>query len=66
VKLSAAANQVAAGDIDGDGTDDLISVWSTGLWIKYSLTGNWEKFTTNPPRDIDAGIFRSGMWGSGR
>ena len=32
------------GDLDNDGTDDLIGIWpgQGGVWVKYSATGNWE------------------------
>jgi len=43
VKMATPATQVAAGDIDGDGTDDLIGIWpgQGGVWVKYSSSGSW-------------------------
>ena len=34
---------IASGDLDGDGTDDLIGIWPSqgGVWVKYSTTGEW-------------------------
>ena len=52
---------VAAGDIDGDTIDDLIGVWGSGLWVKKSSTSGWVKIPCSSlPRDIDAGLFRTG------
>ncbi len=39
---------IAAGDVDGDGVDDLIGVWDSGLWVKYSSTGKWERLSNSP------------------
>jgi len=39
--LASPAIQVVAGDMDGDGKDDLIGLWSDGAWVKYSATGSW-------------------------
>ena len=35
---------IIAGDLEGDGIDDLIGLWPTqgGIWVKYSSTGGWE------------------------
>jgi hypothetical protein len=39
---------IAAGDLDGDGTDDLIGLWPSqgGIWVKYSGTGAWAKISS--------------------
>jgi|GEM_PF-2295765 len=72
VKMSIPAQSVAAGDIDGDGTDDLIGVWSSGVWAKYSSTGTWAKICTPLPSDIASGDMDGdgrddilGTWSSG-
>jgi len=41
VKMALPATQIAAGDIDGDGTDDLLGIWPSqgGVWVKYSSDG---------------------------
>jgi hypothetical protein len=42
------ADCVAAGDLDGDGTDDLIGVWGDqgGVWVKYSSSGTWSRLAS--------------------
>jgi len=72
VKMSIPANLVAAGDIDGDNTADLIGVWSSGLWVKYSSTGTWAKLCTPLPSNIASGDMDGdgrddvlGTWSSG-
>jgi hypothetical protein len=65
VKITSAADHIAAGDVDEDGTDDLIGVWSNGLWVKNSSKMSWEQLTLSRPRDIDAGMFRTGAWSAG-
>jgi proteasome lid subunit RPN8/RPN11 len=51
-----AADSVACGDLDGDGTDDLIGVWGDqgGVWVKYSSTATWSRLSTSAD-DITAG-----------
>jgi hypothetical protein len=66
VKITSGADNVAEGDVDGDGTDDLVGVWSNGLWVKNSSTMSWEQLTLYRPRDIDAGLFRTGPWNAGK
>lgn len=46
--MAAPASQVAAGDIDNDGTDDLIGIWPSeeGVWVKYSSSGTWTKLSS--------------------
>jgi len=43
VKMATSATQITAGDIDGDGTDDLLGIWPSqgGVWVKYSSDGSW-------------------------
>jgi len=72
VKMSIPAQKIAAGDIDGDNTADLIGVWSSGLWVKYSSTGTWTKLCTPLPSSIASGEMDGdgrddvlGTWSSG-
>ena len=48
VKLASPATKIAVGDLDGDGTDDLIGLWPTqgGIWVKYSQSGAWARLSS--------------------
>jgi hypothetical protein len=66
------AKLVTAGDIDGDGIDDLIGTWSRGLWVRYGSTGSWIQICTPIPSHIAAGDMNGdgrddvlGTWPSG-
>jgi hypothetical protein len=56
VTIASPADLIAAGDLDGDGTDDCIGLWPSqdGVWVKYSYTGVWAKLSS-VARDIAAG-----------
>ncbi len=43
------------GDISGNGREDLIGVWDSGMWVLYSATGKWEKIDKNIPIWLTAG-----------
>jgi hypothetical protein len=66
VKMAAPAELLAAGDLDEDGTDDLIGLWpaSGGVFVKYSDAGTWQKLAS-PAGDISAGLLRGGDWDTG-
>jgi len=48
VNLATPATLITAGDLDGDGIDDLIGIWpgQGGVWVKYSATGSWVKLSS--------------------
>jgi hypothetical protein len=43
IQMASPASMVTCGDLDNDGTDDLIGIWpgQGGVWVKYSSTGGW-------------------------
>jgi len=48
VKMASPATLITAGDLGGDGVDDLIGIWPTqgGVWAKSSTNGAWTKLST--------------------
>ena len=63
VKLASPATLITAGNLDGDGIDDLIGIWpgQGGVWVKYSQSGTWAKLSSTA---ID--IASGNMNGDGR
>jgi len=52
--LSTAARQLATGNIGGT-RDDLVGVWSDGIWVRYSADASWLKIDKTIPIWITAG-----------
>jgi hypothetical protein len=48
VKMASPATLITAGDLGGDGVDDLIGIWPSqgGVWVKSSTNGDWTKLST--------------------
>jgi len=48
-QLATSASQITAGDLDGDGIDDLIGIWPGlgGAWVKYSSNSTWERLANS-------------------
>ena len=46
--LATPASQIAVGDLDADGTDDLTGIWPSqgGVWLKSSSTGAWTQLSS--------------------
>jgi hypothetical protein len=40
---------LVAGDIDNDGRDDLIGIWSNAVWVRYGATGKWQQIASSKP-----------------
>jgi hypothetical protein len=54
IRLTSGALELAAGDLDADGRDDLIGVWSSGLWFQYAASQLWVHLSTSLPENITA------------
>jgi hypothetical protein len=48
VNLASPATLITAGDLGGEGVDDLIGIWPAqgGVWVKSSTDGAWTKLST--------------------
>jgi hypothetical protein len=46
--LASPATKIAVGDLDGDGTGDMIGIWPSqgGVWVKKSSTGAWTQLSS--------------------
>jgi hypothetical protein len=53
-KITNAARQLAVGNIGGT-RDDLLGVWETGMWTRYSENAKWQQISTAIPLCIAAG-----------
>jgi hypothetical protein len=47
--MTCPGTMIAAADLDADGTDDLIGIWSASkeVWVRYSSTAKWESLADN-------------------
>ena len=55
-KITTPAEQLAVGDIDGDGRDDLIGAWPSGLSVRYGGRNQWQPIKISSiPKWIVAG-----------
>lgn len=54
VKFSEPARQLAAGKIGGT-RDDLVGIWTNGVWVRYGKTGQWLQITQSIPKWIITG-----------
>jgi hypothetical protein len=68
---SSLPTHIATGNMNGDGRDDVIGSWITGVWYRHTVSGNWIKMST-PSNLIAAGRIDSdgrddliGTWSSG-
>ena len=54
VPMASPATMITAGDLDGDGTDDLIGIWPSqgGVWVRYSTAGDWAYIASTPSTSI--------------
>ena len=64
VKISGTekAIQIAAGNIAGGTVDDLVGVWSTGLWVRYAGSGQWLDLKSALPNWIATGDMTNDGW----
>ena len=55
--MASPASMITCGDLDNDGTDDLIGIWAGqgGVWVKYSSTGELGVSSARRPSYIGAG-----------
>jgi hypothetical protein len=57
-KISGIENalEIAAGKIAGGTVDDLVGVWSSGMWVQVASSGQWLKLSSSNWKKIDAAI----------
>lgn len=55
IPATADATMVAAGKVDADSTDDIVGVWSSGLYVRQSTNGQWVRLSVTPPTGLTTG-----------
>jgi hypothetical protein len=58
VKITTPAEQLASADVDGDGLDDLIGIWSGGLYVRYAANNRWQLISSSKPSWISTGTIK--------
>ena len=55
VKMASPATLITAGDLGGDGVDDLIGIWPSqgGVWVKSSTNDAWTKLSTTAKHIVE-------------
>ena len=56
---------MAAGDLDGDGRDDLVGIWSNSVYVRYGTTGQWVQISTSKPKWITTGKMTEAIQAAG-
>ena len=58
VKITTPAEKLASADVDGDGLDDLIGIWSGGLYVRYAANNQWKLISSSKPSWISTGTIK--------
>jgi hypothetical protein len=61
IRITDPVEQMAMGDIDGDGKDDMIAVLSSGLHVVFSSSGEWQLIKSSKPTWITTGLIEDSI-----